>query len=182
MKKLFRFVQFGGNIGIIVISLVLVFMVLERYVATPTTSNQEKPLSVQNDRSATTDQVLRGKAVHLTSAVLAQDQKTVILYLSTTCHFCQESQPFYRRLIEAKNQTPFKIIAVFPQSVDTTTKYLDLNNIKVDQILNASLSSLGIDGTPTLLIVGGDGAILDSWRGKLTAERENEVLAKLAET
>jgi len=41
------------------------------------------------------------------------------------------------------------------------------------------LQKVGISGTPTILLVDKKGVISDLWVGKLTEEKEAEVLAKL---
>jgi len=51
--------------------------------------------------------------------------------------------------------------------------------IAVDEVRQATPSSLGIRGTPTILLVNKDGVITSSWRGKLPTEKEAEVMARL---
>jgi hypothetical protein len=46
-------------------------------------------------------------------------------------------------------------------------------------IRQAPPSSLGVQGTPTLLLVNKEGVITSSWRGKLPSEKELEVMARL---
>jgi len=72
-----------------------------------------------------------------------------------------------------------RLIAVLPQSVEAGRKYLSDLGITVDDIRQAQPSSLGVQGTPTLLLVNKDGVITSSWRGKLPPERELEVIAHL---
>ena len=49
----------------------------------------------------------------------------------------------------------------------------------VTQVIQAQLDSLGVKGTPTLLIVDQSGTVRQSWVGRLTAERETEVLSRI---
>jgi thioredoxin-related protein len=107
----------------------------------------------------------------------ASDQ-TLVLVLSTTCHFCTESTPFYKQVIQ-KRKGRTRLIAVLPQSVEAGRKYLADLGIAVDDVRQAPPSSLGVQGTPTLLLVNKDGVITSSWRGKLRPEKELEVIAKL---
>ncbi|MDQ3750112.1 MAG: hypothetical protein M3367_14050 [Acidobacteriota bacterium] len=53
---------------------------------------------------------------------------------------------------------------------------LKLNDLDVKQ---ASLDSLQVDGTPTLLLVNDKGEITNSWIGKLPPNKEAEVINKL---
>jgi peroxiredoxin len=122
---------------------------------------------------------LIGRVLPLQGVDWSEKDTTVVLYLSTTCRFCNESAPFYQRLIASKTERDFKLVAVLPQSIDEATKYLASHNIKVDQVVSTSLSPTGITGTPTLMLVTKSGVISDSWRGKLDETKENEVFAKL---
>lgn len=42
-----------------------------------------------------------------------------------------------------------------------------------------SLNKLGVQGTPTLLLLDDSGTVLQTWVGKLTPEREQAVLSAL---
>ncbi|MGH9821074.1 MAG: peroxiredoxin family protein [Pyrinomonadaceae bacterium] len=108
------------------------------------------------------------------------NKTTVVLNLSTTCHFCSESTGFYRRLVQAKGPNNFKLVAVFPQTQEEAQKYLDSHQIKVDQIISSSLASIGVTGTPTVLLVSKGGLVFASWRGKLDENGEAEVLSKIS--
>ena len=94
--------------------------------------------------------------------------------------FCAESTPFYQRLVKEKASVPFKIVAVLPEKLDDANRYLDSHEIKADQIISGSLSSIGVTATPTLMLVNENGVISDSWRGRLTEDKESEVVAKLS--
>ena len=41
---------------------------------------------------------LTGATVHLSGVDFAQREKTLLLVISPTCHFCLSSEPFYRQL------------------------------------------------------------------------------------
>jgi hypothetical protein len=69
---------------------------------------------------------------------------------------------------------------LFSQSEDEAREYLDRHEIKVDEVRSDSLRSIGVTGTPTILLVNENGVVSNYWRGKLSPEKEAEVLAKLA--
>ena len=182
MKKLFRLVQFAANFAIIISVLLLTFVVVDRYVISPKAPDQTVAAT-----SATTapapkmpDRSLSGTVLPLKDAKWTEGQTTVVLYLSTGCHFCAESTGFYQRLIAEKANKTFKVIAVFPQSVEDGNKYLESHNIKVDQVVSNTLASTGITGTPTLMFVTEGGVVFDAWRGKLDDAGEKEVLERLS--
>lgn len=109
----------------------------------------------------------------------SQQPKTLILALQKGCHFCNDSAPFYKRVIETVRNKNVKLIAVFPTEVDegiAHLKELGLNGMEVKQ---SSLGSLQVSGTPTLILTNEKGEITNYWVGKLTPDKETEVINKL---
>lgn len=105
--------------------------------------------------------------------------KTIVIALQTSCHFCNESAPFYKHLIENIKGKNIKLVAVLPTEIEKSRAHLDklgLNNLEIKQ---ASLDSIKVDGTPTLLLVNDKGEITNSWVGKLPPDKEAEVISKL---
>ena len=108
-----------------------------------------------------------------------EKDKTLILALQSSCGYCNESAPFYKRLIESVKGKKIKLIAVLPDNVEASRDHLNklgLNDLDVRQ---ASLESLPVNGTPTLMLVDNNGQITNSWIGKLSTNKEIEVLKKL---
>jgi hypothetical protein len=64
--------------------------------------------------------------------------------------------------------------------VEEAQNYLKDKNIGITQVVNNSLTGIGVAATPTLMIVNEKGVVSEYWRGKLSSDREKEVLAKLA--
>lgn len=104
----------------------------------------------------------------------------MVLAISTTCHFCNESAPFYDELVSQCKQQHVRTIAVLPQPTVEAESYLKDKGIAVDEVRQAILSGLRINGTPTLLLVDGGGIVRSVWIGKLESSGEKEVLAKLS--
>ena len=104
------------------------------------------------------------------------DGRTLVLAISTRCHFCTESAPFFKK-IEKERASDLKLVAVLPQPVEEARKYLEGEGVQVDEVRQASLQSIGVAGTPTLLLVDGRGRISDVWRGKLQPVDEEKVIA-----
>lgn len=106
--------------------------------------------------------------------------KTVVLLLSEKCRYCLESVPFYQRLTAALSGNPAaKVVAVFPDEAGQSRKFLDGQNVRVDEVREASLIELGVKGTPTLALVDANGVVTDFWRGKLTPGKEGEVFERM---
>jgi len=102
------------------------------------------------------------------------NQQTLVMALSSNCHFCTESAPFYKRLAQNKGQT--RMVAVLPQPLEGGRQYLDSLGVPVDEIRQLPLNKVGVSGTPTLLLVDSAGVVKKSWIGKLPAEGEVAVL------
>jgi hypothetical protein len=106
---------------------------------------------------------------------------TLVLALSKNCHFCQESVGFYQKLTAFKNSSPqgLRIVALLPESKDEAETYLKENGIVVDEVVSAPVSNLGVLGTPTLLLLDGQSKLEEIWVGKLSSERETQVINRL---
>ena len=102
-----------------------------------------------------------------------------MLALSTSCHYCNESAEFYRRLVKECEAHGVRTIAILPQAVNEAQTYLGNEGVKVNEVRQASLPSLEITGTPTLLLINDAGKVEHIWYGKLPPEQEKDVLAKL---
>ena len=66
-----------------------------------------------------------------------------------------------------------------PESADEARQYLAERNISVDEIKPIKPEEMFVRGTPTLVLVDRSGAAVESWTGKLPAEKENDVLSHL---
>ena len=104
--------------------------------------------------------------------------RTLVLAISTQCHFCKDSTPFYRKLQEQVGKS-LKTVAVLPQPVAEAERYLDGEGVHVDQVKQATMGDIGVQGTPTMLLVNSAGVVIKTWVGKIQPEQEQEVLAAL---
>ena len=121
-----------------------------------------------------------GSKVELAGLDLSVEDRTLLLVLQKGCHFCAESGPFYQRLAReaAERGGRVKLLAVLPQDADEGRRYLSELGVPVERVAQASPGSLDVTGTPTLIMLD-RGKVSDVWVGKLTADREREVLDKL---
>src|ERR1700678_1365287 len=85
-------------------------------------------------------EVGRGKNVdgHLLGVDWTKNHRTLVLAISTTCHYCKDSVPFYRKLGGAG----FKMLAVLPQSVLEGQQYLSDAGVHVDDVRQLPLNTL----------------------------------------
>jgi hypothetical protein len=104
----------------------------------------------------------------------AHDQ-TLVLGLRRGCHFCEDSAPFYQRLI-AQQQQGSTIVAVFPDTVDVVKEVVQSEGLRIHALAGVPLERLKIDATPTLLLVDRNGTVLNAWIGMLSPRQELEVM------
>lgn len=121
-----------------------------------------------------------GSKINLPDLEWSQQPKTLVLTLQKDCPSSNESADFYKRIIEIAEDRGVKLVAVFPTEKDESIVHLyglGLTNMEVRQ---SSLGNLQVIKTPTLILTDDKGEITDYWIGKLTADRENEVISKLS--
>jgi thiol-disulfide isomerase/thioredoxin len=131
------------------------------------------PVSVaQNDGSPTS---LVGKTISLPSLSYPLKNKTLVMFISTTCHFCKASEPFYQQLA-LKAPGKFDLVAVLPQPQDQANAYLKSSAISASTVISTSLSSAGVSATPTLLLLNPVGKVEKAWIGLLDEHGQKSVL------
>src|ERR1035437_4410881 len=108
----------------------------------------------------------------------SKNGRTLVLAISTQCHFCKDSTPFYRKLQEEVGKS-LKTVAAVPQTVSEAEQYLNGEGVHVDQVQQVNFATLGVRGTPTLLLVNKSGVVTKVWNGKVQPEQEQQVLAAL---
>lgn len=129
-------------------------------------------------------EIQKGTVVKLPGAGPAEQQSaapTLVLALSKNCHFCQEGVGFYQKLTAFKNSSPqgLRMVAVMPQGKEEAAGYLKEQKIEVDEVVSMEVSKLGVNGTPTLLLLDGQNKLEEIWIGKLSGEQESQVIDRL---
>lgn len=161
--RLLKSIELFANIAIIVVASLLATSLVKTYwIRTPA------PL--------TTPETSSPSATNLSALKVdwKQSSQTLVLAVSSTCHFCSESAPFYKTLASNKGDT--RIVAVLPQSVEEGRKYLNKLGVAVDDIRQVRLNEIGVSGTPSLVLVDNSGVVKNLWLGKLSVEKERIVL------
>ena len=129
----------------------------------------------------------KGETLKALQAVLpAGSGQTLVMAVAPGCHFCDESLPFYKQLIEERNQKGSKVqvMAAVPMQGAEETKNAEQAKltgagVTPDHLVNVDFSAIKVPGTPTLLLVDHQGKVLDVWVGKLDPDGEKAVLARL---
>lgn len=109
---------------------------------------------------------------------LGSGEQTLILALQTDCSYCEASLPFYRQLAAAaaQDECGTDLLAVFPEEDEDVAGFVHGNDLRVPTLASVSLPSLGVEGTPTLMLVDTAGTIQSAWVGDLQPADEREIL------
>lgn len=169
---MYKKIELAANVAIVVAAVVLVALAANRYFF--------NPQSASPDQAAARRSIKVGDRIPLPDFNWAQSERTLLLVLSTNCHFCTESAPFYRRLAQEKTRRGgTRLVAVLPQDAAASRKYLSDHGVSVDEIRRAAPGDIPVGGTPTLILADKTGTVVTSWIGKLESDKEAEVLSRL---
>jgi len=184
-------IEIVANVSIIALALIGGTVLIKNYLIHPgtigvkQTPSDNSPVTQSASKAATDNAALprgpaEGSEVSLPDINWSETNESVVLALSNQCHFCTESAPFYQRLTnELSQRKDVRLIAVFPQEMVKGKEYLDKLGVPIKDVRQATLNSIGVRGTPTLIIVDSNGKVRQAWIGRLSPEREAEVLNKI---
>jgi thioredoxin-related protein len=159
-----------ANIAIIVVCAIAAVVLIRSHFFPPRQAGPEE--AKKGEQFAQIQQVLP-----------AGTNKALVVAVQPGCHFCNDSMPFYKRLIDERNQknSPVKFIAAVPADeakAEEAQKFAAVG-AQPDGMVKLDFASIKVPGTPTLLLVDNTGKVLDVWVGKLEPDKEKEVLEVL---
>ena len=160
-QTLAKKIEIASNVAIIVLAVVLVGVFVRNYWMKPAEPESAKV----------------GQQLNL--ANWSASGNTLVLGLSTTCHFCSESAGFYRELVQKCAEQHVRTVAVLPQSLVEAKAYLQGEGVVVNEVREMPLSDIKVAGTPTLMLVDANRVVKAVWIGKLSPDDEKGVYAKL---
>jgi hypothetical protein len=75
----------------------------------------------------------------------------------------------------ARSQGRLKIVAVLPQPLAEAESYVRQSIAPSVQVISSRLDSMGVTGTPTLLLIDGNGKVQQAWVGELDDKDQQQV-------
>jgi thiol-disulfide isomerase/thioredoxin len=175
-------VEVLAHIAVIITSVVVCTVLVKRYLlpstnqpAVAAAASSNSPVGSSSRRAS----IAPGTKISLPGFDFSKSGRTLLLALSTTCHFCSESAPFYQKLQREKRDN-VRMVALLPQPLAESHAYLEKLGIKLDDVTQGPLSAVGVSGTPTLLLIDSQGAVLQSWVGKLSETAAEEVRGQVS--
>jgi thiol-disulfide isomerase/thioredoxin len=133
---------------------------------------------VKQKRPNGSPKTLIGTSVSLPGIPLSETHNSLLVVISTKCHFCKDSLPFYKELI-TKTHGKIDVVAISPDPVTEMQTFLQEADVSAAKIASIDLAAIGITGTPTLLLVNGSGRVLEQWQGMLDERGRQKVLARI---
>lgn len=171
--KLSKHLETVTNLVVLIVALVLVWVLTTRYLIPNFTGSRSSAAAVR----------VGDKLADIPGFKWPDSQQTLVMALAPGCDFCTLSMPFYRRIAEAasRKELDTHVIALFSEkvSLEDGKAYLQSHGVTISDVATASFDTLRIPGTPTLLLVGDRGIVVQTWAGKLPIDREGEVWSKL---
>lgn len=168
-----------ANVAVVITSVVLCSVLVKKYFFSQ--AKREAPVEASKSSAPSASRgpsIQAGTKLSLPGIDWSKSGHTLLLALSTTCHFCSESAPFYQKLQQQK-PSDVRIVAVLPQPVEESRNYLTKLGVSVNDVVQSSLGSVGVSGTPTLLLVDNNGSITGSWIGKLSESEAVRVVEQM---
>jgi len=75
--------------------------------------------------------------------------------------------PLYKQIAEAaRSGSGKKVVVVMPEPSDEARTYLHSFGVDISEVYSVPLSSIPVRGTPTLLLLSGNGIVKRAWFGQ----------------
>jgi hypothetical protein len=167
MINIHKKVELIANLAIIVVAILLCAVLI----------NILRPSTPAKSVAAEGPRITPGIKLSLPGLDWNKGDQTLLMVLSVNCHYCTESTPFYQRLVQQKaEREDIRLVAILPQSTGEAQKYLNDHGVSVDEVRQAVPGAAYANATPTLILVDRTGLVVESWVGKLSTQKEAEVL------
>ncbi len=108
---------------------------------------------------------------------------TILVGISSTCRFCDESMPAFRQLNKyVQSRSSMRVLAVALEPIETLRTYLARSGLTAFQpftIDRGAPVSVVAAVTPQVVAVNRDGTVLEAWAGKITEDQLNNFVGRL---
>lgn len=167
MKKL----EIGSYVAVLCSCALLAYVLITQFVLAPRDAGN----------ASQTRQPIVGRTLELANVNWSGADRSIVLAISSHCGYCIRSTSFYHRLSDEKisRHGKTKLVAVMAENSSSAASFLEQNHVSVDQIATAPLSDVGVDATPTILLVDSHGKVLREWIGLLDPSTEKQVFSQI---
>jgi rhodanese-related sulfurtransferase/thioredoxin-related protein len=130
--------------------------------------------------TAAVKKIQTGDTISFPDSTWEKGQKSLLLFLQSDCQYCTKSANFYGDIAkETAHTSDTKIVAVFSEKDSRFADYLKESDLQNLETRKASFAKMGVDGTPTLVLVNDNGVVQNIWKGMLSPKKQNEVKQNL---
>jgi hypothetical protein len=171
-NKIQRIAEFAANLAIIVAVIVGGIVWLSR----PNTAGPLSNTSVTRPPETKYIPTL-GTQIAIPGVDWSAHKATLVVAISTACHYCVASTPFYSEMTHSAHNAP--IVVVMPQQEQDARSFLRKHDITPRSLVSANLASIQVSATPTLLLISSSGMVTKEWVGELTNIQRHEVIESL---
>jgi hypothetical protein len=167
VDKLKKWLDVAANVAILGVCVLILVVGIKRYILPDSVSALAAPSA--------------GTHLSVPGVDWSHSNRTLVMVLSTQCHFCSESAEFYKRLLPEASLRGTQVVAVLPQSPEESREYLTHLGLTTSNVTIQQQGATGIrvTGTPTLILADNKGSVLRAWPGKLAPKGEAEVLGEI---
>ncbi len=106
-------------------------------------------------------------------------ENNLVLAISPTCTFCEQSMSFYKELVGLRNSEKLNVgimsINSSEKAKQEEMRLFNENELKVDAMGLLNFKKYNIMGVPSLMVVNSKGNVEAIWRGYLNPERAQGV-------
>jgi hypothetical protein len=162
-----RVFEISVNILTAVVAIVVLASAIRTYVFPPSPSADSLP------------QIPIGTQLKLDGVKWRNNGRTLIFAMQVGCRYCLASIPFYKDLLRSDTSGSLRTLAIFPQPVEESQRYVREHGLGFNDIRESRLSDIDVAGTPTLILVDSKGRVQGAWAGKLDSKQEAEVFHAL---
>lgn len=169
MSQLRQKIETATNVTVIVATLLVAFSFVRAYIA-------------ERHRTQAEDAPTIGSQLpSIPGYDWSAHDRTLVLALKHGCHFCENSIPFYKRLITLSQSRQVEgLAAIFPDEPQQVADEVQAGGLEGLPVFSGlALNAFSVTGTPTLILVDRRGRVLKDWVGQLTSSEEQEVIAAL---
>ena len=166
MDRWKKYFELAANAAIVCTCILIAYVAITRF-------------ALPNDATRNNQSLIAGTKLSVANVDWSHHEQNLVLVLSTQCHFCSESAPFYQELVSAAHRKQTPVVAILPQTTAESRLFLEHLGLDIPDVRQMPLSSIGVGGTPTVLVIDGKGTVLKVWVGKLPANDQADVLAQL---
>jgi len=119
-----------------------------------------------------------GTLIEIPGVKWADARRSLIVVIKPGCPYCDESMPFYRKVLESRAPDRLRVLFVGPANRDSLDGYLSQRGIASDPI-QVPIRSLFASATPTIILVDTNGRVEKAWVGLLSVSRQCDVFTAL---